>query len=80
VTPEERVRLVAQRYDGEDDEARLLEEATLRRLLWRLRRGGKECGVCREVKPLTAYGMDSRERDGRRRECRECRRIAPRLA
>lgn len=73
MSPEERIRLVAARYDGDDDEARRLGDEALQRLAWRKRRSGKECARCGERKPLSAFGRDTRERDGLHRLCRGCR-------
>lgn len=73
------VRSVAERYEGDDDEAERLTEAALRRLEWRKRHGGKECASCHEAKPVSEFGQDSRERDGLHRICRSCRNAGPLL-
>ena len=66
--------LVAQRYDGDEEEARQVYESTLRRIAWRAGRGFKVCETCHERKRPTAFGTHSREPDGLRRQCRLCRR------
>lgn len=33
----------------------------------------KPCSLCREIKPLDAFGVASRARDGRQSRCRACR-------
>lgn len=75
-TPDDAVRAVAARYDdGAGEGAALAEEALAR--LAALRGRGKECGGCGERKPVSAFGMDSRERDGLHRHCRVCRGTGP---
>lgn len=67
-------------HDTEDDEDPLsgLSPAAVDRLAYRLRRSGKVCERCREEKPLSAFGLDSRERDGLNRKCKPCRNGAER--
>ncbi len=74
MSPEDRVRLVAARYDGDDDEVRLLEANALRRLEYRRRRGGKECPRCEETKPVSAFRRHSGKSDGLYAVCRDCER------
>lgn len=64
--------LVAARYDGQDGEARRLEEAARRRLEYRKARSGKRCDSCHETKPVSSFSRDAREKDGLRRYCRGC--------
>lgn len=64
--------IVAARTDGDEEEALQLYNATLRRLDWRRRRGFRTCSRCGLDKKPNAFSVDSRERDGLRRYCREC--------
>lgn len=64
--------IVGARYDGDLDEARQLYESTLRRIRWRSRRGYRTCSSCeRDLKP-SAFGLDSRARDGLSGRCLDC--------
>jgi hypothetical protein len=64
--------LVAQRHDGDEEEARQVYESTLRRLAWRQGRGHKVCDSCREAKRPAAFGQESRNTDGLARRCLKC--------
>jgi hypothetical protein len=68
-TPSELVTATANRWDGSG----LLAEQALQRLAWRRARSGKACSKCEEAKPLSAFGRDSRERDGLNRVCGSCK-------
>lgn len=57
--------------DGYDDEG-VLAESTLRRLAWRMNRGGKPCRTCSRTLPVRAYARDSSRADGLGGRCREC--------
>jgi hypothetical protein len=78
VSVEDRIAAVCARYDGSDDEAARLTDATLRRLAWRRRRGGKLCASCAAGLPLSAFGPDLRRPDGLRYACRPCEAAARR--
>jgi hypothetical protein len=66
--------LVAQRYDGDEEEARQAYESALRRVAWRKGRGYKVCSSCQERLSPSEFGVDSTNPDGLRRVCRRCRR------
>lgn len=68
----DRIVDVVERYDGPSGEgARLLSQVLAARA-YRLRRSGKECSRCRETKPISAFGPDTRRPDGLRYVCRSC--------
>ncbi|QNO12727.1 hypothetical protein SEA_SNEK_67 [Arthrobacter phage Snek] len=64
-------RAVARVTDGDD--AGKLYDQVLGRLAYRRRHSGKTCSSCREVKPLSAFGVNAREADGLNRVCKQCR-------
>jgi hypothetical protein len=70
VTPttpaEARVAAKAAGYDAE------LVPTTLAALRRRQATSGKVCRTCDEFKRLSAFGADSRRRDGLKYTCREC--------
>jgi hypothetical protein len=66
--------LVAQRYDGDEEEARQVYESALRRVAWRKGRGFKVCPRCGEALKPTEFGMDASRSDGLHNVCRRCRR------
>lgn len=72
VTPAARIAQAAQAYDSGNGEAQALTAQALARLAYRRRHSGKTCDRCRETKPLSAFGLHSREPDGLRRECKAC--------
>ncbi|UIW13323.1 hypothetical protein SEA_CREWMATE_72 [Arthrobacter phage Crewmate] len=72
VTPAARISRVAARYDDGNGEAQALTAQALARLAQRQRHSGKTCSRCQEVKPLSAFGLDSTRPDGLRRHCRSC--------
>lgn len=59
----------------DEDEAERATADALRRLDWRLRRGGKECVTCRKTKTVGEFGLDSSRRDGLHNSCRACRSV-----
>jgi hypothetical protein len=67
------VDLLADRYGDDDEEREALRVRTLARLDELRRLGGKVCPRCEERKPLDAFGVDRREKDGLYRACRACR-------
>lgn len=69
---EDALRALCDRYDDGDDEGRRLYEQALRNLGRRRRRGGKACSRCGEAKPLSAFGPDDRNPDGKDGRCRAC--------
>ena len=69
------LRAEAEKYADSPEEVERLVELARARLSWRLRRGHKVCDRCKEQKPVTSFGVDSRERDGLRRICRSCRSV-----
>lgn len=69
---EDRVARLASRYDSGEGEGAALTREALARLDYRRRHSGKRCDRCREEKPLSAFGRDSRERSGLMRKCRAC--------
>jgi hypothetical protein len=69
---------LAARYDSGNGEAEALTREALARLAYRRRHSGKTCAQCREPKPLSAFGINSRERDGLNRVCKPCRNSAER--
>lgn len=68
LTPEERVRAAAARYD----DTGTLAERALAALARRVRTSGKVCTRCGLTKPLTAFGPDLRKHDGLDPRCRAC--------
>ncbi|WVX87918.1 hypothetical protein SEA_BERRIE_67 [Arthrobacter phage Berrie] len=76
--PVARISRVAARYDSGNGEAQALTAQALARLAQRQRHSGKTCDRCHEVKPLSAFGLNSRERDGLNRTCKPCRNAAER--
>lgn len=70
VGPDE-LRRLATDFLGGDDEG--FVDAVLRRLATRQASAGKTCASCGIEKPLSAFGRDSRNRDGLHRVCRLCR-------
>lgn len=65
--------VIAARSDGDVEEAAQMLANVRRRLAWRERRGHKVCERCKEAKKPSEFGLHSREPDGLRRECRQCR-------
>lgn len=61
----------AARYDDDGDGR--LAAATLARLRWRARRGGKRCPKCQETKPVSEFGANATRQDGLSVYCRSCR-------
>jgi CRISPR/Cas system-associated protein Cas10 (large subunit of type III CRISPR-Cas system) len=66
--PERLIRDVARRYD----QGGLLADGALRLLERLTAESGKTCAGCRERRPLSAFGRDSREAVGLSRLCRRC--------
>lgn len=68
LTPEERVRAAAARYD---DTGSLAEQA-LAALARRVATSGKVCAVCGLERPLSSFGPDTRKVAGLKASCRSC--------
>lgn len=63
-------------YADSPGERQALREYVERALDYRRRHSGKECPKCNETKPLSAFGADSKEKDGLRHVCNACRRAS----
>lgn|GEM_PF-7134980 len=74
MTPEDRVRAAAARFDQDPDDPDAVTASALRALARRQARAGKTCAACDERKPLSAFGSDAQKADGLRTRCRSCRR------
>ena len=70
LTPEDRVRAAAGRYD---DERGTLTASALAALARRQATAGKTCAPCGERLPFSAFGMDAAKADGLTTRCRSCR-------
>lgn len=58
---------------AEGTNAEELTTQALARLAYRRRHSGKHCPSCQQDRPISAFGRDSRERDGLNRICKTCR-------
>jgi len=70
LTPEDRVRAAASRYD--DGQGGLAASALVA-LARRQATAGKVCARCGERLPFSAFGQDADKDDGLRAQCRRCR-------
>jgi hypothetical protein len=70
LTPEDRVRAAAGRYD---DERGTLTASALVALARRQATAGKTCARCGVHRPFSAFGQDVDKDDGLRAQCRRCR-------
>lgn len=77
-TPNDLVASTATKYDDSEDNA--LRASTLRRLRWRLQRGGKDCTRCLETKPVSQFAVDARRPSGLAYSCRACEALRKREA
>ncbi|QIG58543.1 HNH endonuclease [Arthrobacter phage DrSierra] len=74
----DRLARLAARHESGNGEGEALTREALARLAYRQRHSGKTCDRCRETKPLSAFGVNARERDGLNRTCKPCRNTAER--
>ena len=69
MTPEDRVRAAAARFD--DDRGELADRAVAA-LVRRTASAGQECATCGRLKPFSAFSPDYRRSAGADSRCRSC--------